>query len=125
MGEAKRRKLLDPQYAKGSRVKTSPDRFKVEFKSKVIDSYVTVHIVDCQQEKEATLIFHLYLVGTKMYAEAIVEKTEIHEHEWVGKHINELSPMICKLALMLRSNEKMGMGMSGLSSQSGNLKTSA
>lgn len=106
MGDAKRRKLLDPEYGKSHRAVesiTKPDeknhRFKIYLQSKVIDSWVTVHVVDTAQTREAILPFHLYAIGSKTYAEVGIQRENIDEYRWVIDYIDTLSPMICKLAL--------------------------
>ena len=106
MGEAKRRKLLDPEYGKSYRdtesithVDNSSHRFKIHLQSKVIDSWVTVRVIDTVQTREAILPFHLYTTGTKSYAEVGIDRENIDEYMWVADHINTLSPMICKLVL--------------------------
>ena len=112
MGEAKRRKLLDPEYGKSHRVADSitdvidnqkkddsSHLFKIYLKSKVIDSWVTVHVIDTVQTREAILPFHLYTIGAKAYAEVGIQREDIDEYMWVVDHIDTLSPMICKLVL--------------------------
>ncbi len=106
MGEAKRRKLLNPEYGKSHRVvesithaDDSSHRFKIYLQSKVIDSWVTVRVVDTAQTREAILPFHLYTIGTKTYAEVGIQREDIDEYMWLVDHIDTLSPMICKLVL--------------------------
>ena len=103
MGEAKRRKLIDPEYGKRfnkfKKDDSSSHRFKISLQSKVIDSWVTVHVIDTVQTREAILPFHLYTIGAKAYAEAGIQREDIDEYMWVADHIDILSPIICKLVL--------------------------
>jgi hypothetical protein len=102
MGEAKRRKLIDPEYGKRFdkfKKDDSSHRFKISLQSKVIDSWVTVHVIDTIQTREAILPFHLYTIGAKAYAEAGIQREDMDEYRWVADHIDTLSPMICQLVL--------------------------
>ena len=65
----------------------------------MIDSWVTVHVIDTAQTREAILPFHLYTIGAKAYAEVGIQREDIGEYMWVVDHIDTLSPMICKLVL--------------------------
>jgi hypothetical protein len=102
MGEAKRRKLIDPEYGKRFekfKKDDSSHRFKISLQSKVIDSWVTVRVIDTTHTREAVLPFHLYTMATKTYAEVGIQKENIDEYMWVADHIDTLSPMICQLVL--------------------------
>ena len=102
MGEAKRRKLIDPEYGKRFdkfKKDDSSHRFKISLQSKVIDSWVTVRVIDTAHTREAVLPFHLYTMATKAYAEVGIQKENMDEYMWVADHIDTLSPMICQLVL--------------------------
>ena len=73
-------------------------RFEIYLQSKVVDSWVTVRVVDTVQTREAILPFHLYVIGSKTYAEVGIQRENVNKYRWVIDNIDTLSPMICKLA---------------------------
>jgi hypothetical protein len=102
MGDAKRRKKLDPNYGTTphSRKNDDIDRFEISLKSEVKDSWITVQVIDTLTLKKAILPFHLYLIGTKAYAEVGIDPDRITEDGWVAENIDTLSPKICQMVYL-------------------------
>jgi hypothetical protein len=113
MGEAARRKKLDPAYGselkewkKPSPVKSfgrrqSDGRFQIALiDPKEFASEVKARVVDTQEGREAIVDFNLYTEkykgSDKLYAQAQIAKDKAQSDGWVGENIDTISPLICE-----------------------------
>jgi hypothetical protein len=92
MGQAKRRKQLDPNYGKKS-------WFEIELCGKIDNSWVLVKVRDSANNREATANFHLYTIRDRMYAEVAIPREEMSLNGWLAKNIDAISPLISKEVL--------------------------
>lgn len=90
MGEAKRRKLLDPTFGQ--------PRFSIEI-LKLEDSHAVVKIGDRQQDIEGEFLFHLFYKNRKMYSELLLDREQHHLSDWARRNIDRLSELVCKQVL--------------------------
>jgi hypothetical protein len=100
MGEAKRRKKLDPNY--GNLENSVENNFKVSLESEIKDSRVTAKVINMNTLEEAILQFHIYVTNSKVYAEIELETEDISRYGWVIKNqgnINTLSKIVSKLVM--------------------------
>ena len=93
MGDAARRKRLDPNW--GTTI-TEVQPLQVDILVVRENGMVKVKINDVSNCQHAVGWFNLYLIGKKMYAEWVTTREESAANPWVGKNINSLSPLICQ-----------------------------